>query len=220
MKQWRVGTVSMGVALVMLGLMLFSSQWRGLEALNTFLTWWPMIFILLGLELLIYLAVSKLSNPVVKYDIFSVFFVGFICMVCIGFVVLTSTGLMQEIRHTISSVDKTEDIPSIEEKLQSQVKKVVVQNHNGSEIQVDQSQSSVQAVHVFGTYRYSSSEGEDKLELPDSIVSVRTIGDTMYVSIEQPPQRNGIHSSYPYMNVTVVIPDGITTEISGNHKLI
>ncbi|MEX1029408.1 MAG: hypothetical protein WDZ91_05080 [Paenibacillaceae bacterium] len=189
MKQWRVGTLSMGIALVMLGLMLFSSQWKGLAALDTFLTWWPLVFVLLGLELLIYLAVSRLSNPVVKYDIFSVIFVGLICTVCIGFVVLASTGLMQEIRHEISSVERTEDIPSIDEKLQSQVKKVVVQNLNWSEILVDQSlQSSDQAVHVFGTYRYSSSEGEDKLKLPDSMVTVRTIGDTMYVSIEQPPR--------------------------------
>jgi hypothetical protein len=220
MKQWRVGTLSMGVSLVMLGIMLFMSQWRGLEALDTFLKWWPMIFVLLGLELLIYLAVSRLTNPVVKYDIFSMFFVGFICMVCMGFVVLTSTGLMQEIRSEINSVDRTEDIPGIEEQLQPQVKKVVVQNNNGSEILVDQSQASEQSVHVFGSYRYTSSEGENQLKLLDSVVSVRTIGDTMYVNIEQPPQRNGLHSSYPYMNVTVVIPEGLTTEISGNHKLI
>jgi hypothetical protein len=220
MKQWRVGTLSMGVSLVMFGVMLFTSQWKGLEALDTFLKWWPMIFVLLGLELLIYLAVSRLRNPVVKYDIFSVFFVGFICMVCIGFVVLTSTGLMQEIRSEINSVDRTEDIPSIEEKLQPQVKTVVVQNNNGSEILVDHSQSSEQSVHVFGTYRYTSSEGENQLKLSDSVVSVRTIGNTMYVNIEQPPQRNGVHSSYPHMNVTVVIPDGLTAKISGNYKLI
>jgi len=221
MKQWRVGTISMGVALVLLGVMLFSSQWRGLEALDTFLTWWPIIFVLLGLELLIYLALSKWNNPVVKYDMFSVFFVGFICMICIGFVVLTSSGLMQEIRYSINSVDRMEAIPSIEEKLQSQVKRVIVQNYNGFEIQVGQSaEQVVPSVHVFGTYRYSSSEGENDLKLPDSIVSVRTIGDTMYVSIQQPPRRNGIYSSYPQMNVTVVIPEGVTTEITGNHKII
>lgn len=73
---------------------------------------------------------------------------------------------------------------------------------------------------MFGSYRYSSSKGENELKLPDSIVSVRTIGDTMYVSILQPPQRNGIHSSYPRMDVTVVIPDGVMTEITGNHKVI
>lgn len=221
MKQWRVGTISMGVALVLLGVMLFSSQWRGIETLDTFLTWWPIIFVLLGLELLIYLALSKWNNPVVKYDMFSVFFVGFICIICIGFVVLTSSGLMQEIRYSINSVDRMEAIPSIEEKLQSQVKRVIVQNYNGFEIQVGQSaEQAVPSVHVFGTYRYSSSKGENDLKLPDSIVSVRTIGDTMYVSIQQPPRRNGIYSSYPQMNVTVVIPEGVTTEITGNHKII
>lgn len=220
MKQWRVGTVSMGVSLVLLGVMLFSSQWRGLEALDTFLTWWPVIFVLLGLELLIYLAVSRLSNPIVKYDIFSVFFVGFICMVCIGFVVLSSSGLMQQFRYEISSIDRSETIPTIEEKLQTQVKRVVIQNNNGSEIQVDQTQVSEQAVHVFGSYQYTSSADEEGLELSESFVSIHTIGDTMYVSIQQPPRRNGIRSNYPHLDLTVVIPDGIVTEISGNHKLI
>lgn len=141
-------------------------------------------------------------------------------MVCIGFVVLTSTGLMQEIRHSISSVELTEAIPNIEEVIQSQVKKVIVQNYNASEIQVDYSQSSEQAVHVFGSYRYSTTDGENELKLPDSFASVHTIGDTMYVSILQPPRRNGIHSSYPHMDVTVIIPEGVTTEITGNHKVI
>ncbi len=220
MKQWRVGTVSMGVALVMLGVMLFSSQWRGLEALDTFLTWWPMIFVLLGLELLIYLAVSRLSNPVVKYDIFSVFFVGFICMVCIGFVVLTSSGLMQQFKYEISSIDRTTAIPTIEEKIQSQVKKVVIQNNNGTAIHVDQTMVSEQSVHVFGSYQYTSSEGEDDLKLSESFVAIHTIGDTMYVNIQQPPRRNGIRSSYPYLDLTVVIPEGVTTEITGNYKAI
>ncbi|MEX2414579.1 MAG: hypothetical protein WD424_00430 [Paenibacillaceae bacterium] len=49
---------------------------------------------------------------------------------------------------------------------------------------------------------------------------VRTIGDTIYVSIHQPPRRSGIRARAPHMNVTVVIPDGVTTEITGNYKLI
>jgi hypothetical protein len=221
MKQWRVGTLSMGVALVMLGIMLFSSQWRGIVALDTFLTWWPLIFVFLGLELLVYLAVSRSSNPIVKYDIFSVFFVGFICIVCIGFVVLTSSGVMQQITYEISSIERTEDIAAIEEKLQPNVNKVVILNLDWSEVIVDHStQSSNQAVHVFGSYRYAAAEGQDQLKQPDSLVTIRTVGDTMYVNVQRPPSKRGIQSHTPTMNITVVIPEGVTTEITGNHKLI
>lgn len=221
MKQWRVGTISMGVALVMLGIMLFTSQWRGVAALDTFLTWWPLIFVLLGLELLIYLVISRLGNPIVKYDIFSIFFVGFICIVCVGFVVLASSGLMQQFNYEINSIERTEDISAIEEKLQPNVDKVVIQNHNWSEIMVDQStQPSSQAVHVFGTYRYSTIEEQDQLKQPDSLVTIRTVGNTMYVNIERPPSKRGIQTHTPTMNVTVVIPEGVTTEITGNHKLL
>lgn len=218
MKQWRVGTVSMGVALILFGSVLFVSQLRGAEAFETLIDWWPVIFVLLGLELLIYIGLSRMSQPVVKYDIFSILFVGFLCFVCLGAAVFTSTGLMQEVRFAISSVERAEPLPELEQQMPAGVKRVLVQNHNGFEIQVDKSTDP--ALHVFGTVHYTFYEGDDGLRLPESIVSVKTIGDTMYVTVNRPPHRNGIRNDYPLMDVTVVLPENVQAEITGNHRLL
>src|SRR5690625_7952784 len=88
MRTWRVGSISMGVSLLLLGVLLLLSQFFQVKVTTIFLTWWPVILIVLGLELLVYLFLSKQENPVIKYDFLSVVFVGFICMFAIVIILL------------------------------------------------------------------------------------------------------------------------------------
>jgi hypothetical protein len=220
MKQWSVGTLSMGVALILFGVVLFLSQISGKQAFVVLIDWWPIVFILLGLELLIYLVVSRASESIVKYDIFSIFFVGFICFSSLGFAVLTSTGVIQELRYAVSSVEQSVALPDISELVSTEVKRVVILNNSYSNILVDQTASDT--VHVFGSYHYTAHDGgEDaKRSAPNGLISVKTVGDTMYVSINKPPQRIGIRSDRPNLQVTVVLPDQVQVDVTGNHKLL
>ncbi|ASA97467.1 LiaF transmembrane domain-containing protein [Anoxybacillus flavithermus] len=53
MRKWRVGTVSMGASLILLGIVLFISQWEGMGAADIFASWWPFLLVLLGVEVFV-----------------------------------------------------------------------------------------------------------------------------------------------------------------------
>jgi len=215
-RQWRVGTLSMGVTLILLGTVLFLTQWNHREAFLVLIDWWPIVFILLGLELLAYLAVARKENPVVKYDVYSVFFVGFLIFVSIVFTLLASTGLMYEARRVLGAVERTVELPAIEQTIDGGVRKVVVINDALSSVAIDT--AGVSSINVFGSVR--SEMAADGGEAAEDIVTLQRVGDTIYIRVNEPPHRRGLFSNYPRLNVTIVVPEGVKTEAYGRHEFI
>lgn len=218
MKQWRVGTISMGSTLVLLGCILFISQWQGKQALEALIAWWPIVFVLLGIEILVYIALSRMAQPIVKYDILSIMFVGFVCILCIGFVTLASTGLLQEARYAVSAYEHTWDVPHKQEQMTEQVSRIVVQNWQPYRVQIDY--SSDRAVHVFGSLHGVVTDEDSSRFSGAGISDIRIIGDTMYVDIKPPPKRSSFLNSGSRLNVTIVLPRGVEAFIQGSHTLI
>ncbi|ULL19523.1 hypothetical protein DVH26_37000 [Paenibacillus sp. H1-7] len=218
MKKWRVGTLSMGLSLIVLGVILFMSQWNGLQAYDAFITWWPLIFVMLGLEIIVYLLFSKKENTVLHYDMMSLFFVGVLCIGCLGFTLLTSAGIMGEVRSMLNTTELTKDLPSVKESLGDGIKKIVVQS---SEHAVKVDKSPERSVQVFGTFRDRIKAGEESPPLAkEQVVSVHTVGDTMYLQIKRLPSEQGFDSYYPYMNVTVVLPQDVQVELRGSDNQV
>lgn len=74
-REWRVGTLSMGVLLIVLGCVLFVSQIQGWSSIQIIFKLWPLVLIMLGAEILGFLFFSRKENSVVKYDGFSIFII-------------------------------------------------------------------------------------------------------------------------------------------------
>ncbi len=85
MRTWRVGTFSMGLSIIALGCFLLFSVIKGTEVLDSLTAWWPVLLIILGVEILLYLLFSKKEQSFIKYDIFSIFFIGVLGSVGIAF---------------------------------------------------------------------------------------------------------------------------------------
>ena len=68
MRKWRVGTVSMGLMLVATGILLLMSELQGYNGAMMILRWWPAILIILGVEVLAYIFLSRDDQPKVKFD--------------------------------------------------------------------------------------------------------------------------------------------------------
>ena len=97
MRTWRVGTFSMGASLVFLGLILFFSRFLDLNLVQVMTSWWPLLLVVLGIEILLYLILSRQEKPLLKYDFLSIFFVGLIGTVDIAFALLSATGNMGKV---------------------------------------------------------------------------------------------------------------------------
>ncbi|CAG7652431.1 hypothetical protein PAESOLCIP111_06534 [Paenibacillus solanacearum] len=216
MMRWRVGTLSMGLTLVFLGSILFVSQMNGMRAFDAFIAWWPILFVLLGLEILLYLWFSRKENTVVRYDFVSVFFVSLLYTCCLGFAVLTSIGVIGQIQLAISEVERTVELPDAKQPVGADVKRIIVQT-SGSQVKVDQSNERV--VHVFGSYRERVPQEAGTAADSPSPYTFRTVGDTMYVHIKQQPAHRGLRSYTPYMRVTVVVPQEVKVEVRGADQM-
>ncbi|UUZ91283.1 hypothetical protein LJK87_37225 [Paenibacillus sp. P25] len=150
---------------------------------------------------------------IVHYDWLSVFFIGILYAGCLGFALLTSTGIIGEVRHWVGQVESTVDIPRLQEPVGPGVKRIVVQT-SGQQVKLEKSEEPV--VHLFGTYRTRTVAGDtEKVPAKESLYTIHTIGDTMYLQIKEPPIDRGIRSYRTYANVTIVLPAGVKTELLG-----
>jgi len=94
-RQWRVGTLSMGVLLIALGIIMLVSQILETSLIGHIIKWWPIVLIMLGLEILVYVFLSKQDEPKVKFDVFSIIIVSILLMASVSVYAVTgivSTG--------------------------------------------------------------------------------------------------------------------------------
>lgn len=69
---YRVGTVSMGIMLVLTGIIMFVSQWTGLEFIRYIFKLWPITLVVMGVEILYYSHKIKDGDEKLKYDFWSI----------------------------------------------------------------------------------------------------------------------------------------------------
>lgn len=198
---WKVGRLSMGFFLVLLGGVTFASKFLGAGILEQVLTWWPVVFVLLGLEILMYTA-WKGTRERIRYDLFSMFITAILVFFCIGFALVSSLGLTSQVREMMGSVQETRLLPDWHEKMPAGVTKVIVQGENPYAVKIDTTTSP--EVHVFGSYVYTGNEGEFKGK---ELYQTKQIGDTLYVLLSQIPTR--FMQDRQRLDVTIAVPKGI-----------
>ncbi|MFS0862767.1 hypothetical protein [Fredinandcohnia sp. 179-A 10B2 NHS] len=218
MRKWRVGSVSMGLSLIMLGILLFLSQLRDTQMFEPLLVWWPLILVVLGIEIVLYLFLSKQEHPIVKYDLLSIFFVGIIGTIGIGFTLLASTGLVDEVQAFLGAEHRTIDLPEVEEQLPTTIKRIVLET-NSSSTKIESSLTS--NLHVFGTYQATvDPKGKPVIASKNDYVFTKVVGETMYITIKDPSNHSGPFNTYTTLDPTIVIPASVRLEVRGEHNRI
>jgi len=123
MNRWRIGSLSMGIILVALGVLMLVSLITQVNVFLTITTLWPIIMICLGIEILLYLFLGKGggTDGKIKYDVLSIFFISFILIISTAFYgitlftgaldsrenMYTAFGIYHEIAYDESSIELT-----------------------------------------------------------------------------------------------------------------
>lgn len=218
MRTWRVGTVSMGAALVLLGVLLLLSRVLAFDIYTIMLSWWPAILIVLGIEIIVFLFINGKEKVVVKYDIFSIFFIGFIGTVGIAFALVSSLGIVDEVRDVISRQEETRDLPLLLEQLSTSVERIVIEADR-TPLVIEETTSSEYS--IFGTYRTEVSKNQQQiLKMTDDYVSTHQDGDTLYVTLKRLPERNSWNYSYTSMAVTMLVPSNVNVEVRRSQEVV
>ncbi|PJN89177.1 LiaF transmembrane domain-containing protein [Bacillus sp. mrc49] len=214
MRTWRVGTISMGAALVGLGVVLLASQFLHLDLTTIFLSWWPLVFIILGAEILFFVFFSRKESSFVKYDILSILFVGLLGMLGIVCILLTSSGLMDQVRAAVKSEEKTVDLPGFNEKAGKGIQRVVL---DSGSYPLTVESGTEESVSIFGTYDELGMETSGPLlKRAEDYLLVQRNGDTLYISFKDLPIQNRLFDTGNMdLEATLVIPAELALEIEG-----
>lgn len=169
----------------------------------------PVVFILLGAELLIHLKLAGKKQPVMRYDWMSMFYVAVIGGGSLMMAAFSSTGLLDEVRDQLQMTERTAIVQSEPVTVPAGVKKIVVQSLRP--IQLDQGEG--RAVQLLGQVQYWSPK---PLKQPEQMVATNMVGSTMYVLINGFEHKDGaIGSENINQELTLVLPQEIEIEKRG-----
>lgn len=217
MRKWRVGTVSMGISLIFLGVLLMVGQFTDWDPITLTMSWWPFILIVLGIEVLVYIALSKKEKPIVHYDFLSIFFIGVLGMVALGLYLMTSLGVVNEVKGAMNAERVEGALPSIEESISEDINTIVLeQAYDDLVVETNNADE----VHIFGTFTSEFLKQED-LKKTD-VASINKVGDKLYIQLLRGPSKEGMNYSRTTFNRTISFPEDVDVEIrgtTGNLKL-
>ena len=204
LRTWRVGSLSMGITLILIGTALAVSLWQKMHALDLLLLIAPVVLIMLGCELLVYMKLSGKETMYIRFDWLSVIFVGIIGMASVVLSLLMSSGLIDDMRREFHMVQRTVHIDPVTFPVAANVKEVIVQSFHG----VNFNKADTDEVHLFGSIQYLSTE---RLNVSASeLFKTTTIGDTMYLTIGGlETKAGGFVRDRVYPKLTIVIPEHV-----------
>lgn len=210
MKTWRVGTISMGLLLIFLGVFLVLAQWFEWKAAYAMSGWWPLILVVLGIEIIVYLSRSKQEHPTVKYDLFSIFFIGFIGLVAIGFASFQAAGLLDKFHDWANVEVQTFDLPTVDMALDKNIKRVVV---DAGVIPLTIETGTANEFSVFGTYQTAVLHGKAPIEKTEDFLFAERNGDTLFVVLKPMPEAWQPFDSQRIWKATMIVPDNVQLDI-------
>ncbi|RIW33989.1 hypothetical protein D3H55_10340 [Bacillus salacetis] len=217
MRVWRVGSISMGAALVILGMMLLLTQIFDWDAAYVMSGWWPFILVILGGEMLFYLFFTKQENARVKYDLLSIIFAAVIGTAGIGLTVLQATGMLGAVKSYMTAEERTMEIPAFTQSMGKDIKRIVVDTGN-HDLTIEGGTGD--EISLFGTYRSTFTDQKNKLSSPDDYLQQKIIGDSLYITLKGLPAASAPFENGGVMNATLVVPSKAGLEVSGNSAAI
>ena len=203
----------MGGALVFLGLFLLLSQFMDWNPALALLSWWPVLFIILGAEILVFLARSSdKEKQVVKYDFVSIIFISLIGTAGLGMAFLSSTGLIETASRIVHAEVRTLDLPKYEEASLNGIERITVES---GPYHLTVESTPAKEVTMFGTYREEVAGDKKTVAKVEDYAMVEKKGDTLYIKLKALPHQR-FFSEYGDVETTLLIPAGMKLEVAGH----
>lgn len=216
MRKWRVGTISMGILLVVTGVLLLVSELQGLSGAMLIMRWWPAILIVLGLEILAYIFLSKEDQPKIKFDGLSIFLTVFIILISTG-VYATHSFLKSDLANRFfeevgfykyeSVFDKSYEVDAIN------VKRLEIDNSHGN-ITVRKYEGD--QIKIEAVITIKSNDALDMEAIAERVVSVSEAQTTVIRTQQEgimPPNRRQQLS----VNYHISVPKELTHQITNKY---
>lgn len=182
MRQWRVGTVSMGLLLVGSGWGLLMAQFNG-QVVNTAMRWWPLLFVVLGIEVLVYTYLKKSEDGRVRYDVFSIIIILLLVFCGVGLKTAQDVGIAGWIQEQLQLSNYTVALPESQVPISPQVQKIVLSADNSSQLEIRS--TAVEMLQAGGNVTVRAKSKEEARQMAEKALKVDTwgAGNTLFISL-------------------------------------
>lgn len=215
-RQWRVGSFSMALVLILLGVALLGWRRDPTAVPRLVLNWWPLALVLLGLEVLLAGYFGRQEVPRIKYDFPAIILVFLAGCVSLGLYGLTASGLADRLTRVLAVTSFTVELPEARLAVPEGVRKIVIQGHGGGwqNLQIRAGRSGGQ-VAFFGLARVAAASEEAREQAGKAGLHTYQAGDTLFLQLgEVPSFRNWGPASY-ITTSTLVLPGDVEMEVTG-----
>ncbi len=219
MRRWRVGTLSLGILLIVMGIVMLAAQFNQVAILDRLLVWWPILLVLMGVEILWHVYSSKEEYPKVRYDVFSMFIIFVIVIFSIGMYGLTSTGILVQVSRMAGSRDITVEIPGHRLTIPDGVEEIVLRVP-GQDISIGSTDNS--EILIFGTADVFAVDREAAEALVEQGKAVtRREGSTVFVDFIIIPRAENLTEGARDVRYTLLMPRGkkVRIESTGHSNI-
>lgn len=212
MRQWRVGTLSMALVLIASGAGLLVAKINNKAVLDIALKWWPLVLVILGLEILLFAFWGRESGAPVKYDLFSILMIAVILFCGLGLVAFEETGIAGKIREEITYHSYQFDTGSSAIAVEPGVKKLVIEAPPCS-LKIFTADTKEVRSHETVSVRAENREMAQKLLSEEELITSHASGTTQFISFQPPAAEN------LYIPVrTLFIPDNLDVEVHNKNS--
>ncbi|NLW06992.1 MAG: hypothetical protein GX039_03290 [Clostridia bacterium] len=181
------------------------------------LNWWPLVLILLGIEVLLAGYFCREEVPRIKYDFLALIFVFVIGVASLGLYVFNSSGFAARLIQALGAVSFTVDLPEKRVAVPEEVQKIIVQGAGGGwhNLQLRGGKSEGQLVYFGQALVTTSSEAEAKEFAHNAGLFSRQVGDTLFLELRGVPLSHGFGPSARVLVGTLILPAGLEVEVAG-----
>ncbi len=213
MRQWRVGSFSMGFILVLLGIGLIIDRFGGTpKAIELVINWWPLMLILLGIEILAAGFLSRNEQFKIKYDGWSILLMIILVFFSMGSYALLYSGVIPQAQDALSFDRYSCALPDQEIDLTG-IKNVIISSREG---ELELHSVSGEKLTILGQAEIRATSIEAASEIArQAEAEIRKVGDTLLIQANSVPvQSNIFRSNYSKTGRLIFVPAGIPLEVS------
>jgi hypothetical protein len=199
----------MGLILVFTGIGLLLAQFNQLAVINFSLKWWPIIFILLGIEVLVLNYLNTTEKSKIKYDIFGVIITLLIVGIGLGLQSMREVGLVAKAQTMISSqIFTVQDSKEI--LLEAGIKKIILKTY-GNQVSLRNSSDNIILTQSELQVRAQSRIDAQGIAGQYSKISQQRSGDTLYLMLPKNQDSNLITGS----SYSLALPENVDIDVEG-----
>lgn len=220
MRRWRVGNLSSGIMFIILGVVLLASLLKGSVVTEYIFKFWPVVLIILGVEIIAYVYFSKDDNSKVKYDVLSMFMIILVGGFSIVSYTIYSLDIMPKLSSCINRQEYSVLIDDQEIEIDNNIKKVIVnypRQYTYATLNIKEGIYNKIIVSGKGTVSGASKE-ESKNIINNSKIKSRNVGDNLYIEFEDLARAENLNPGVTWVEHTIFLPGNKDIEIEANNQ--